>query len=212
MKRIWIAVFLLAAGGAAQAQSDVGLINLVAGEVSFIPQSGQPGKAKAFMKVREGDRFEVPGGAQVRIVFFDGARQERWQGPASFRAAKTQATPINGKPADVAKLPGSVPARIARVPELMQNAKLGGIQVRGAQSARPASPEALDEAKANYQKLRSQMPGDDITPELYLFSALNDYQLYEDMVPLVNEMMRKQPDNEDVKSLASWLISRRGAK
>jgi hypothetical protein len=94
----------------------------------------------------------------------------------------------------------------------MQNAKLGGIQVRGAQSARPVQPEALDEARSAYQKLRAQLPADDIMPELFLFSALNDYQLYEDMVPLVNEMLRKQPESEEVKSLASWLISRRGAR
>ena len=94
----------------------------------------------------------------------------------------------------------------------MQNAKLGGIQVRGAQSSRTASREALDDAKATYQKVRAQLPPDDITAELYLFSALNDYQLYEDMVPVMSEMTRKQPDSEDVKSLASWLASRRGAK
>jgi hypothetical protein len=210
--RFFLLISFLAASACAQAQSDVGLVNLVAGDVSFVPQSGQPGKVKAFMKVREGDRFELPDGAQVRLVYFDGARQERWQGPSSFRAAKLEGTPINGKPVEVAKLPGSASTRMSRVPELMQNAKLGGIQVRGAQGSRPVQAEALDEAKATYQKLRTQLPGDDITPELFLFSALNDYQLYEDMVPLVNEMLRKQPESEDVKSLAAWLISRRGAK
>jgi hypothetical protein len=210
--RVVLLVLSLVASAFAHAQSDVGLVNLVAGDVSFVPQSGQPGKVKAFMKVREGDRFELPAGSQVRVVYFDGARQERWQGPASFRAAKLEGTPINGKALEVAKLPGSVPARISRVPELMQNAKLGGIQVRGAQSSRPVSPEAVDEARATYQKLRSQLPADDITAELFLFSALNDYQLYEEMVPVVNEMQRKQPESDDVKSLASWLVSRRGAK
>lgn len=210
--RIVIAIVLAAAAAAAHGQGDVGLVNLVNGDVSFVPQAGQPGKVKAFMKVREGDRFNLPAGTQVRVVYFDGARQERWDGPSSFRAAKTEGAPISGQAKEVAKLPGSASARISRVPELMQNAKLGGVQVRGAQSSRQVSPEQLDEARSTYQKLRSQLPADDITPELFLFSALNDYQLYEDMVPLVNEMMRKQPENEDVKSLASWLISRRGAK
>ncbi len=202
----------VAASSLAHAQGDVGLVNLVAGEVRFIPQAGQSGKVKAFMKVREGDRFELPAGAQVRVVYFEGARQERWQGPSSFRALKLQGAPLKGEPAEVTKLPPATSARMSRVPELMQNAKLGGIQVRGAQSARPVQKEAVEEAKTTYQALRTQLPGDDITPELFLFSALNDYQLYEDMVPLVNEMMRKQPDSDDVKSLASWLISRRGAK
>ncbi len=210
--RILVFVALLAAAAAAQAQSDVGLVNLVAGDVSFAPAAGPAGKAKAFMKVREGDRFELPAGSQVRVVYFDGQRQERWQGPASFRAGRSEGSPLKGKPSEVARLPGGVSARIARVPELMQNAKLGGIQVRSAQAARPASQEAVSEARATYQKLRSQLPADDITPELYLFSALNDYQLYEEMVPVVTEMQRKQPDSEEVKSLAAWLGSRRGAK
>ena len=210
--RFVLAVLLAAAGAAAQAQSDVGLVNLVAGNVSFQPQAGPGGPVKAFMKVREGDRFDLPAGGQVRIVYFDGQRQERWQGPAAFRAARTQGTPLSGKPAEVATLPGGVSARIARVPELMQNAKLGGIQVRSAQAARPASQDALNEARGTYQKLRAQLPADDITPELYFFAALNDYQLYEEMAPVVSEMQRKQPDSEDVKSLAAWLGNRRGAK
>lgn len=212
MSKCFAALALLGASALAHAQGDVGLVNLVAGDVRFIPQAGQPGKVAAFMKVREGDRFELPAGGQVRVVYFEGARQERWQGPASFRALKLQGAPIKGAPAEVAKLPAVSSARMARVPELMQNAKLGGIQVRSAQSSRPVHKEAVDEAKATYQTLRKRLPDDDITPELYLFSALNDYQLYEDMAPLVDEMKRKQPQSEDVKSLASWLASRRGAR
>jgi len=30
------------------------------------------------------------------------------------------------------------------------------------------------------------------------------------MAPLVDEMLRKQPESEDVKSLAAWLKTRRG--
>jgi hypothetical protein len=153
-----------------------------------------------------------PAGAQLRVVYFDGARQERWQGPSSFRALKLQGAPLKGAPADVTSLPAGASSRMARVPELMQNAKLGGIQVRGAQSSRPVQKEAVQEARSSYEALRSQLPADDITPELYFFSALNDYQLYEEMVPVMNEMTRKQPDSDDVKSLASWLASRRGSK
>lgn len=208
--RSWAMGVLLLAHGVAFAQADVGLVNLVAGDVSYTPRTGQPGKVKAFMKVREGDRIDVPAGAQVRVVYFDGSRQERWGGPASFSAAKTQGTPISGRPAEVAALPASVPQRIAKVPELMENARLGGIQVRNAQPTRRVQEEAVQEARATYERLRKELPADDITAELYLYSALNDYQLYEDMVPVVAEMLRKQPASEDVKSLETWLRSRRG--
>jgi len=211
--RARLAIVLMALGGAAYAQgADVGLVNLVAGEVSFAPLAGAPGKVQAFMKVRDGDRINVAAGAQVRVVYFEGARQERWQGPASFRAGRTAGEPISGTPAEVAKLPAGVPQRIARVPELMQNAKLGGIQVRGGQARpQPAGPdqqEALREAHATYRQMRTEMPGDDITPELYLYAALHDYLLYEEMKAVVAEMLRRQPGSEDVKALEAWVRSR----
>jgi hypothetical protein len=208
MRSLLLAV-LLAGSAGAFAQTDIGLVNLVAGNVTLTPQTGLAGPVKAFMKVRDGDRFEVPAGAQIRVVFFEGSRQERWQGPSSFRAARLQSSPISGKPADISALPASVPLRMARVPELMQNAKLGGIQVRSAQAVKPVQEHALDEAKSTYDRLRKDLPGDDITPELFYYSALNEYQLYEDMAPVVDEMLRKQPESEEVKSLAGWLKSRR---
>ena len=201
---------LIAAYGQAIAQADVGLVNLVSGNVAFVPQAGAPGQVKAFMKVREGDRFDLPPGSQVQVVYFEGSRQERWQGPSSFRAQKAQGTALSGTPAQVHALPASVPQRMARIPELMQNARLGGIQVRGASAARRASEEMLQEARQNYERLRGQLPKDDITAELYLFSVLNENQLYEEMAPLVAEMQRKQPGSDDVKALAGWLDRRRG--
>lgn len=208
--RYWLAAALLTVHAVAFAQADIGIVNLVKGNVTLSPQSGAAVAAKPFMKVRDGDRFDVPAGAQVRLVYFEGARQERWSGPSSFRAARLRGSVLSGAPAEVSALPASVPQRIARVPELMQNARLGGIQVRSAQAVRRVQENSVTEARSTYDQLRKDLPADDITPELYLFAALNEYQLYEDMVPVVDEMLRKQPQSEDVKSLAGWLKSRRG--
>ena len=210
MRNLLLGIALGAASSGALAQADIGLVNLVSGDVTLTSSSAQPIKVTAFMKVREGDRFDVRAGAQVRVIYFEGARQERWQGPAAFRAARLQSTPITGAPIEVAALPASVPLRIARVPDLMQNARLGGIQVRSAQALRRVEDNALTEARATYDRLRKDLPGDDITPELFLYSTLNEYQLYEDMAPVVEEMQRKQPDSDEVKLLASWLKTRRG--
>ena len=68
--RLFLVLFLVST--CAHAQEDVGLVDLVAGEVLY-----QAGKAKAFMKVREGDRFEVPAGGQLRLIYFAGARHIR---------------------------------------------------------------------------------------------------------------------------------------
>ncbi len=80
--------------------ADVGLVNLVVGDVMFLPSAGAPAKVQAFMRLRDGDVVTLPAGGQGRWVFFDVAPQERGPGPASFRAAKTQSEPLTGKPTD----------------------------------------------------------------------------------------------------------------
>jgi hypothetical protein len=191
--------------------ADVGLVNLVSGEVTFAPQSGPPARVQAFMKVRDGDRIDVAAGAQVRIVFFEGARQELWVGPASFRSRTSAAEPISGRATETVNLPVGVPQRMARVPELIQYAKLGGIQVRSLTRQQQESLEqqsTLANARAVYEKMRQEMPATDITPELYFYSALYEFLVYDEMKKIVVEMRRKQPENEDVKALDAWVTNR----
>ena len=212
MRKELLALLFWVVSAVAWAQgADVGLVNLVSGGVTYAPLSGSAGEAKPFMRVRDGDRFNVPAGGQIRIVYFTSSRQERWSGPASFRAGQGAGEAISGKPAEVAVLPAGVPQRIARVPELMQNAKLGGIQVRSLTRRQEASLDqqaTVREARDTYERMRKEMPADDITSELYLYAVLHDYLLYEDMKTVVDEMLRKQPGNEDVKALADWVRTR----
>ena len=212
MRNTLAAILFGAVVGQAFAQgTDVGLVNLVSGEVAYAAPSGSPGKAQPFMKVREGDRFNVPAGAQIRIVYFTSARQERWVGPSSFRATQGASEVLAGKLAESSVLPASVPQRIARVPDLMQNARLGGIQVRGParlSQLTAAEQESVRESRVTFQKLRGDLPADDITPELFLVAALSEHLLYDQIKPLVDDMVRRQPDNADLRTLAVWIEQR----
>ncbi len=216
MERFLVSLLFLAAavsGGTAIGQgTDVALVDLVSGDVAYAPQAGTSGKVQAYMKVRDGDRISVAAGAQVRIVFFDGARQEVWNGPASFRAGKTAAEAISGKAAQTSSLPAGAAQRMARIPELIQFAKLGGGQLRGGltrqQKASLDQQATLAQARAGYEKMRRDMPADDISPELCLYAALYEFLLYDEMKTVVAEMRRKQPANEDVKALDAWLTRR----
>src|SRR5205823_4825151 len=97
MAKWLISLLLPLTSGIVLAQgADVGLVNMVSGDVTFVPQAGNPGKVQPFMKVRDGDRINVAAGGQVRVVFFEGARQELWSGPASFRAGRSVGEPISG--------------------------------------------------------------------------------------------------------------------
>jgi hypothetical protein len=153
------------------------------------------------MKVREGDRFNVARGAQVRLLYFNSAQQEHFTGPAAFTAGSKSSAPQSGAKPRIDKVPGAVSQRIARIPELLQNARLGGVQIRGKPPAK--EDNALREARALYQQMRKDRRQDDITPELFLYSTLSDYHRYDEMRPVVEEMLRRQPESAEVKALAA---------
>jgi len=204
---------LLALCSTAFAQrADVGLVDFVSGNVSFTPSAGPSNLVQAFMKVREGDRFDLPAGAQLRVVFYEGARQERWVGPASLKAKRETGELISGKAAQVSVLPIGVQQHISRVPEFIQLAKLGGTSIGGSimrpRAIRLEQPATLRAARSTYAQMQREMPADDITPELYLYAVMYDFQLYDEMKPVVAEMRRKQPENDDIKALETWVVAR----
>ncbi|HEX2566902.1 MAG TPA: hypothetical protein VHL85_08575 [Burkholderiales bacterium] len=192
------------------AADDVGLVNSMAGDVSYT-SGGATTKAKPYMKVREGDRFSVPSGAQLRLVYFQGGRQESFSGPAALTAGKTQSSVQSGGQPQVSTLPSGVPQKIAQTPELVAIAKLGrsgGVAVRGVGGDKRLTPQQQAEvrqARQTYDQLRQSSAADDITPELYLYSVLQDHLLYNDMKPIVAEMQKRQPGNADVAAMADYV-------
>ena len=190
--------------------NDVGLINHLSGDVSYTSGSSTD-KAKPFMKLREGDRVNVAPGAQLRVVYFQGGRQESYAGPASFTAGTQQSTVQSGAQPQVSTLPSGVPQKISQTPELIQIAKLGrsgGVAVRGNPPTPRLTPQQQAEvrqARQTYEQLRQSAPADDITPELYLYSVLQDHLLYNDMKGVVSEMQRRQPSNPDVAVMVEYV-------
>src|SRR3954469_16166327 len=201
----------------AYAQADVGLINHMAGDVSYT-SGGAKAQAKAYMKVREGDRFTLPAGAQMRVVYFKGGRQESFSGPASFTAGAEQSTVQSGAQPQVSTLPSGVSQKIAQTPELIQIAKLGrsgGVAVRGLGNPPRLTPQQQAEARQGrqtYDQLRKSAAADDITPELYLYSVLQDHLLYDDMKQVVSEMQKRKPTDPDVAVMAEYVKVKADAK
>lgn len=199
-----------AAGVSAQ---DVGLINHLSGDASYTSGSTRA-KAAAFMKIRAGDRFTLAKGAQLRVVYFQGSRQESFTGPARFVAGKDRSKVENGAAPQVTTLPAGVSQRIAQTPELLAIAKLGragGVAVRSGIRPKPLSPEQeaeVKQARVTYEQLRKTAPEDDITPELFLYSVLDEHRLYQDMKGVVSEMQRRQPGNADVAAMAEYVESK----
>jgi hypothetical protein len=199
------------------AAEDVGLVNQLSGDVSYT-SGGSAAKAKAFMKVREGDKFSIPAGAQLRIVYFQGGRQESYNGPASLTAGAQASQQQSGAQPQVTTLPAGVPQKIAQTPELIQIARLGrsgGVAVRGAQQEQRLTPQAQAEvrqARQTYEQMRKSSAANDIVPEQYLYAVLQDHLLYEDMKPVVAEMQKRQPSNPDVAVMAEYVKVKTEAK
>ena len=209
-----VLVFLAAGHGLVYAQvAEVGLINQLAGEASYANAAGVQTRAQAFMRVRQGDRFVIAAGTVMSIVYFKGARQEKWQGPATLRAGIESSDLVSGKAPAVSKLPVAVPEKIARIPDLVQGARLGGVSVRGFSNRRPpgTTPDEVTQARATYKEWREQASADDVTPELYLLSVLQEHGYIDDLGPVGEEMLRRQPGNADIHELAQWAIRRANA-
>jgi hypothetical protein len=211
------AAALIIAGAALAQQKDVGLINHLSGDASYA-SGASTAKVQPFMKVRQGDRFNVSPGAQLRIVYFEGGRQESYAGPAVFIAGAQASTQVSGAQPQVTTLPSGVPQKISQTPELVQIARLGrsgGVAVRGTSREQRLTPQQQAEvrqAKQTYEQLRKTTAADDITPELYLYSVLQDHLLYAEMKPVVEEMQRRQPGNPDVAIMADYVKVKTGAQ
>jgi hypothetical protein len=203
---------LFAVPAHAQGAGDAGLINLLSGDVSYQPQGAAAGKATAYMKVRQGDGFRVPAGASVRVVYFSNGRQEMWKGPASFTVGAAESTAQNGR-AEVSQLPGGVPQKLTQTADLMQIAKLGragSVMVRGIRPPLTAEQQAeLTQARKDYEALKSASAADDIMPEIFLYTVIQNYSMYDEMKQLVKTMQAKQPNNESVRDLDAWVENRR---
>lgn len=205
-----VSLGFFAAGVSAQ---DVGLVNHLSGDASYTSRSTRA-KAAAYMKIREGDRFTLAPGAQLRIVYFQGSRQESYTGPARFVAGKHASKVESGAAPQVTTLPAGVSQRIEKTPELLAIAKLGragGITVRSGIRPKPLTPEQeaeVKQARATYQELRRAAAEDDILPEMFLYSVLDEHRLYQDMKVVVSEMQRRQPGNPDVAAMAEYVESK----
>lgn len=197
-------------GARAEPNPDVGVVNMIAGDVSYANEDRTSGKVLTYMRVRQGDRFSLAPGSEIRLVYFQGGRQETWKGPVSFTAGDVQSQAGGGANPSVTQLPTVVPNKMRQVPELLALAKLGegGVMVRGLTPKQQASleqQEDLAKAKQAYQQMRNQLGPDDITPELYMLQVLHEYLLYGEMQPYADELLRKQPNNPDVRDVVAWV-------
>lgn len=214
---------------AAAALPDIGMITRINGEINYwnktVDEKAKP--AQGFMKVRPGDEFKLTSDSELQLIFFSNGRKEVWKGPASLKLSENggQLTDGNNKnnKLEVTQLPGAVVNEVRRISPLIDPSKLhrsGSAAVRGVNktakipiekiSLKSAvldieEKEEINAVKQVYNTLLVSSSSDDITPELYLFSVLADYDQFDDIKELVIKMKKKQPENPGVEQLIQWL-------
>lgn len=210
---------------------DSGLITGLEGEVSYSSggRSNEFTRAEAFMKVRVGDTLMVEPGGWVRIVFFQGNREELWKGPAVFKVGETRGEPEAGSlaEAEVTVLPSGASKGIQRVPALLKRAGLsraGAMQVRGgpgAEGTKASGSEAalsaqeqaeIQRAKEIYREMRRRSVADDLTPELFLLGVLSDYEQYSEMEVAIADALSRKPGDVLLEQLAAWVKRQKEGK
>jgi hypothetical protein len=200
---------------------DVGIVTQLSGGVTYWNEGYQkaPKKVQVFMKILQGDHFQLEEKAMVQLVCFRSGRKETWKGPATFIAGEMQSQVksekgIQAQP-EVKILPSGILEGVRRVPVLLRRAGLsrsGIMQVRGLgerlhKSKMPSEVEwaELAMAKENYRNLRNQTEDEDLTPEMYLLGIFANYDQFEEMEKVIKDALKKQPDNEVLKKLREWV-------
>jgi len=226
---MWIIGVCCCTGVSFAAVSDIGMVTRLEGNVSFWNDTdGQAHQtAQNFMKVRAEDRFDLEADAKLQLVFFESGRRELWQGPSRLKMTGSGGSVIEtGKKApspQVTLLPENVSKEMQRISPLIDPEKLrrsGSTTVRGKKSRSESASSKLavlteeerrvvEAGRKTYQDLAEKLDADDITPELYLFSVLADYDQYEEMDSLIKRMREKQPGAPVIDQLTMWLNSQR---
>jgi len=225
--RLAVILVVLAAGtaGAAPPLPDIGMVIRLTGKVMYWHEGAKekPLKVRTFMKVRKNDHFSLSPHGVVQLVYFPNGRKETWTGPGAFKVGDSQSQAV-GDPGSsssprVISLPTAVVDEVKRVSPLVDPSRLhrsGGSQVRGIASSKTSEPpqpvelsddekKEVDAAVKTYRSLLDKVDSADITPELYLFSVLADYDQFATMRKLISTMRKKQPDNAGIDRLAEWL-------
>ena len=198
-------------GGVASAQDagDVGLVNSLQGDVSYQGKEGPARKAQPYMRLRHGDKVTLAAGAAIKISYTTANRQESWTGPSSFVATSSGGELLKGSKPEIVQLPSAVPQKLARVSELMNTSRVGGLVVRSVKAQSASSKEEVAEAVAAYESMRAKAAPSDVTPELFLYSVFQENGMVDDLKIVAKEMMSRQPDNPEIRQLAQAALNAR---
>jgi len=196
-KAWWIAgiAFVSAAAWGAE----VGLVTAVSGNVKLQEDKAAASELKSFVKLRAGDRLTMEGAARLQMVYFEGGRQETWQGAGQLEVGSGASKTVKGgMQPEVKTLPAILVKQLSKTPSPDGNVKAGMVRMRSMPSG-----GTLESVEKNYADLRKQTDAADRNPELYLLASYFELREFDKVDALLQQLGEKSPGDQEVKVLAS---------
>lgn len=196
-KTIWLGavLFFLSAGAWAV---EVALVTAASGGIRLQDEKSAS-ELKSFIKLREGDRLTLQGNARLQIVFFDGGRQETWQGAGALEVGSVSSRALKGGlQAEVKTLPAILVKQLSKTPSPDGSVKTGMIRMR----SMPATA-TLESVDSNYADLRKQAEAGDRSPELYLLASYFELREFDRLEDALKQLRDKSPGDAQLAALSA---------
>jgi hypothetical protein len=199
------ALVLLGFSGLVRAEDGQGAFVTRSSDGVTVSLAGAPAVAlPSLSRLAPESRVVVAAGAQFQVVYLAGGRQESWSGPVELITGLEQSAVI-GAPTEpkVKLLPPFLVETLTKSPGVITDiqSRQGMIRLRSLMTAKKV--KAIE---ARYTEMRQQFGEDDITPELYLLTALDEIKVYHRMRAPLEEMIRRQPNNAEARALYNQFI------
>lgn len=173
---------------------DVAIVTSVQGTVTLAIEKEASKPLLAFSKLHQGERLALDQNAKIQVVYFENGRQETWHGQGVVEIG-TQESNSTLKP-EVKLLPPLLAKQLVKTPASNVQGRAGMIVMRSI-----STPEKIKSIDDNYANLRKQAEPSEISPELYLLSALFELKEFERIRGLLSDLDKKYPERADVKDL-----------
>lgn len=175
------------------------LVTQVHGTATLEAKDSPPLPVRPFARFQPGDRLTLGPGTKLRMIYPGNGRQEIWSDAARIEIGAAESRLLGqGRPPVVSNLPPFLVQTLTKSPEVMasiQN-RQGMVRLRAI-----GSDTRLAQAWKQYDELRRATSEDDVTPELHLLVTFQELKAFADIKEVLAEMLRRQPDNAEVKSL-----------
>lgn len=177
--------------------AEVGLVTSLAGKVTLQENKAAAAELKPFVKVRTGDRLTLDGGARLQLVYFEGGRQEAWQGAGQVEIGPGASRVLKGglQP-EVNILPAILVKQLSKTPSADGGVKAGMVRLRSMPSG-----GTLESLERNYAELRVKAAAGDRNPELYLLAGYFELGEFDRVEQLLRKMNDTSPNDAELRTL-----------